>query len=138
MSSLFSPSWYRVAALKPRLRSHFEVHRQPFGNELAFILQDHSNGKFYRFNVNAYDILGRMNGERTVHDIWEAAIACLGDDAPTQEETIALLGRLHAVDALHVSVTADCMELFRRAQRSKKHWWKTIFAQSPVDATATA
>lgn len=131
MSSLFSPSWYRVAALKPRLRSHFEVHRQPYRNEVAFILQDHSTGKFYRFNLNAFDILGRMNGERTVHDIWEAAVACLGDDAPTQDETIALLGRLHAADALHVNVTADCMELFRRAQRSKKYWWQSI-VRSPL------
>ncbi len=89
------------------------------------MLQNHSNGKFYRFNVNAFDIVGRMNGQRTVHDIWEAAVECLGDDAPTQDETIALLGKLHEADALHVNATADCMELFRRAQRSHKSWWQT-------------
>lgn len=126
MTSIFSPSWYRVAALKPRLRSHFEVHRQTFRNEIAYILQDHSTGKFYRFNVNAYDIIGRMNGERTVHEIWEAGIACLGDDSPTQDETIALLGRLHAIDALHVDATADSLEIFRRAQRNKKHRLKKL------------
>ena len=81
MSSVFSSSWYRVAALKPLLRGHFEVHRQPFRNELAFLLQDHSTGKFYRFNANAYDIIGRMDGEQTVHDIWEATLACVGDEA---------------------------------------------------------
>lgn len=125
MSGLHSPSWYRVAALKPRLRTHFEVHRQSYGNELAFLLQDHSVGKFYRFNVNAYDILGRMDGSRSVHEIWEASVECLGDDAPTQDETIALLGRLHAVDALQLYVTPDCLELFQRAQRNTKPWWKT-------------
>lgn len=131
MSSFFSPSWYRVAALKPRLRAHFEVHRHPFGNELAFLLQDHSTGKFYRFNANAYDIIGRMDGDRTVHDIWEATVACLGDDAPDQEETIALLGRLHAVDALQVSVTPDCLELFRRSQRIQSQGWKRLL-RSPL------
>lgn len=111
--------------MKPRLHAHFEVHRQPVGKELAFLLQDHSLGKFYRFNVNAYDILGRMDGVRTVHDIWEASVACLGDDAPTQDDTIALLGRLHSVDALKLNITPDCQELFERAQRSKKPWLKS-------------
>ncbi len=126
MSSLLSSSWYRVAALKPQLRAHVEIHRQPIGNELAFLLQDHSLGKFYRFNVNAYEFLGRMDGARTVHDMWEDSVACLGDDAPTQDEIIALLGRLHAFDALQLNVTADCQELFKRAQRNKKKWWKSV------------
>lgn len=125
MSSLLSASWYRVAALKPRLRTHFEVHRQALGREHAFLLQDHSLGKFYRFNVNTYDILGRMDGVRTLHDIWEESVECMGDSAPSQDETIALLGRLHAIDALQSKVTPDCLELFHRAQRSNKAWWKT-------------
>ena len=131
MSSLFSASWYRVATLKPRLHTHFEVHRQPSGNELAFLLHDHSTGKFYRFNANAYDIVGRMDGVRTVHDIWEATTTQLGDDAPSQDETIALLGRLHSIDALKVNVTPDCLELFQRAQKSKKPWLKSV-ARSPL------
>lgn len=123
MASLFSPSWYRVAALKPRLRSHIHVHRQPYGDELAYLLQDSSTGKFYRFNSSAHDIIGRMNGGRTVHEIWEAAVAHLGDEAPSQEDTIELLGRLHSVDALQVSVTPDCLELFRRSEKSRRQGW---------------
>jgi putative peptide zinc metalloprotease protein len=95
------------------------------------MLQDHSLGKFYRFNVNAYDILGRMDGLRTVHEIWEETVVCIGDDAPTQDDIIAVLGRLHAVDALQLNVTPDCLELFERAQRSQKTWWKTAL-RSPL------
>jgi putative peptide zinc metalloprotease protein len=131
MSSQTSSSWYRVASLKPRLRSHIQVHRHPVGNDVAFLLQDHSLGKFYRFNVHAYDILGRLDGLSTVHDIWEASVVCLGDDAPTQDDIIALLGRLHSVDALQLNVTPDCLELFERSQRSKKTWWKTVL-RSPL------
>lgn len=131
MSSQTSSSWYRVASLKPRLRSHIEVHRHPVGKDVAFLLQDHSLGKFYRFNVNAYDILGRLDGLSTVHDIWEASVVCHGDDAPTQDDIIALLGRLHGVDALQLNVTPDCLELFERAQRSQKTWWKTAL-RSPL------
>ncbi|MFK7888895.1 MAG: HlyD family efflux transporter periplasmic adaptor subunit [Gammaproteobacteria bacterium] len=131
MSSLFSPSWYRVASLKPRLRSHFEVHRQPTRGDLSFVLQDHAQGKFYRFNLNAYDLVGRMNGERAVHEIWQEALNALGDDAPTQDDTIALLGKLHEADALQVNVTADCMELFRRTQKANKSWWQST-ARNPM------
>lgn len=125
MSSLLSSSWYRVASLKPKLHTHFEVHRQHSGNELVFLLQDHSLGKFYRFNISTYDILSRMDGVRTVHDIWEASVTCLGEDAPTQDDTIELLGRLHRIDGLKMNVTPDCVELFQRAQLSRKSWWKT-------------
>jgi len=131
MTTLLSSSWYRVASLKPRLRSHIELHRRASRGELAFLLHDHSMGKFYRFNVNAYDILGRMNGVRTVHDIWEQSVASLGDDAPTQDDIIALLGRLHSIDALKVNVSPDCKELFQRAQRNKKIWWVSVL-RSPL------
>ena len=117
MSSLFSPSWYRVAALKPLLRPHFEVHRQTLGNELAFLLQDQSTGKFYRFNANAYDIIGRMDGVRTTHEIWEATVACLGDEAPTQDETIRLLGLLYQADALRSDVIPETKAMLERRQR---------------------
>lgn len=112
--------------MKPRLRAHFEVHRQPSGRQLAFLLQDHALGKFYRFDLGAYDILGRMNGERTVHDIWEASVSCLGEASPTQDDIIALLGRLHAVDALQVNVSPDCQELFKRYKRQRKSRLKTL------------
>ncbi len=131
MSTLMSSSWYRVASLKPRLRSHIELYRRPTGGELAFLLHDHSIGKFYQFNVNAYDVLGRMDGVRTVHDIWESSVACLGDEAPTQDDVIALLGRLHSIDALKVNVSPDCEELFLRSKRNNKRWWETAL-RSPL------
>jgi len=38
--SLFSPSWYRVANLKPRIRAHARILRQSFRGEVWFVLQD--------------------------------------------------------------------------------------------------
>jgi putative peptide zinc metalloprotease protein len=108
-----------------------EVHRQPTGDDVEYFLQDHSLGKFYRFNLNAYDILGRLDGERTVNEVWEDTIACLGDDAPSQDEIIDLLGRMHAIDALQLDVTPDCLELLQRTQRNKKVWWKSAL-RSPL------
>jgi putative peptide zinc metalloprotease protein len=66
-----------------------------------------------------------MNGERTTHEIWETACAELGDDAPSQDETIRLLGMLHGADLLRCDVSPDTAELLRRTQR-REHadWWR--------------
>ncbi len=122
--SLFSPSWYRVAALRPRLRSHTRIHRHHYRNELWYVLQDRSAGKFHRFTPAAYYLIGLMNGERTVQQLWERAGVQLGDDLPTQDEVIRLLGQLHAADVLQCDVPPDLLELFRRHQQHRKAQWK--------------
>ena len=115
--SVFSASWYRVAALKPRLRDHVEVHRHPYGDTLAYVLQDHATGKLHRFNAAAYDIIGRMNGERTLQSIWEATVEILGDDAPTQDEALQALALLHGAGLVRGDVPADTAALFALQQQ---------------------
>jgi putative peptide zinc metalloprotease protein len=115
--SLFSPSWYRVGGLKPRLRSHAQIHRHQYRGQLWYILQDLSSERFHRFSPSAYMIIGLMDGQRTVQEIWDTALAQLGDDAVSQDEVIQLLGQLHSADVLQCDVPPDTAELFRRHQR---------------------
>ncbi len=115
--SLFSPSWYRVAGLKPRLRSHAQVHRHQYRGQVWYILQDLSSERFHRFSPSAYTVIGLMDGQRTVQEIWDAALAQLGDDAVSQDEVIQLLGQLHSADVLQCDVPPDTAELFRRHQK---------------------
>jgi len=117
--SLFSSSWYRVADLKPRLRSHTQVHRHHYRGQLWYVLQDDCSARYHRFTPAAYYLIGRMNGERSVQEIWDASNIDLGDDAPTQDDTIELLGQLHGFDVLHCDVPPDSEELFRRYERDK-------------------
>ncbi len=123
-SSLFSPSWYRVAGLKPRLKSHVEIHRHHYRGELWYVLQDNSSSKFQRFTPAAYQLIGLMDGERTVQQIWEAARIRLGEDAPTQEEAIRLLAQLHAVDILQTDVLPDTAEMLKRFEKQQYGKWK--------------
>jgi putative peptide zinc metalloprotease protein len=122
-SSLFSPSWYRVAGLKPRLRSHVEIHRHHYRGELWYVLQDHSSGRFQRFTPAAYLLIGLMDGKRTVQEIWEVSRARLGEEAPTQEEVIRLLSQLHAVDVLQADVMPDTAELVKRFEKREHGKW---------------
>jgi len=118
--TLFSPSWYRVANLKPRLRTHTQLHRHEYQGEVWYILQDHAGGRSHRFSPAAYRLVGLMDGKRTIEELWQSLNAQAGDEAPTQDETIRLLGQLHAADAMICDVPPDGEELFRRFQRHRR------------------
>ncbi|MCX2982598.1 hypothetical protein EYC98_17180 [Halieaceae bacterium IMCC14734] len=118
--SFFSPSWYRVAELKPRLRSHALLHRHEYRGRVWFVLQDIAGGKSHRFTPAAYRFIGLMDGKSTIQELWDAVSRESGDDAPTQDEVIRLLGQLHAADALISDVQPDSEELFRRFQRQQR------------------
>ena len=122
--ALFSPSWYRVAALKPRIRAHTRIHRHAYRNKVWFVLQDNASGRSHRFSPAVHHFIGLMDGQRSVQQIWEATSTHLGDAAPTQEEVIRLLGQLHSADALLCDVPPDSMEVFRRHERHERMQWR--------------
>jgi putative peptide zinc metalloprotease protein len=117
---LFSPSWYRVAGLTPRLRSHARIHRHTYRGETWYVLQDLSSDRFSRFSPAGYFLIGLMDGRRTVQQIWEAGNERLGDEAPTQEEMIQLLSQLHAADVLQTNVPPDTAELLERHETIRR------------------
>lgn len=123
MSELHSPSWYRVAKLRPRLRSHVRFHRHHYRNERWYVLEDRISRRMHRFNAVSHFVIGLMDGRRTVDQIWQAAVDRFGDDAPTQDEVIRLLGQLHTAEVLQSEVTPDLEELLRRTVKAKKKTW---------------
>jgi putative peptide zinc metalloprotease protein len=120
---LFSPSWYRIAKLKPRLRAHSEIHRHMYRGEKWFVMQDHSTGKFYRFSPMAYYIIGLMDGKRTVQELWELAAEKFGDDSPTQDDVIRLFRQLHVGDMLLCDVPPNTQELLLRGKKIDRARW---------------
>jgi putative peptide zinc metalloprotease protein len=129
--SLFSQAWYRVADIRPRLRSHAQIQRQTYRRKDWYVLQDHSTGRFHRFSSEAYLIIGLMDGRRTLGQIWEAACARLGDDMPTQDEVIGLLSQLHHSDVLQSDIPPDIADLYERQSRARRaHWLGRL--QSPM------
>jgi len=136
-TALFSPSWYRVAKLKPRLRKHIEIHRHDYRGRIWHVLQDHANGRAHRLSPAAYHLLGLMDGKRSVQKLWDLANEHLAHRAPTQDETIRLLGQLHAADAMICDVSPDSREIFRRYQRHerqkiKQKIWSPLAIRIPI------
>lgn len=119
--SLFSQSWYRVAPLRPRLRSHVQIHKHCYRGNDWYVLQDHFTGRHHRFSPEAYQIIGLMDGRRSLSQIWEKACLEMGDHMPTQDEVIGLLSLLFRSDLLQTSALPDYNELQQRRRESKKN-----------------
>lgn len=116
-ASLFSPSWYRVAPLKPRLRQQATLVRHVYRGERHYILQDQGSGRFLKLNPAAYQIVALMDGELTLDAIWQRTCETLGDDAPTQDEVLNLMTQLHQANVLLTDQAPDLAELNERRQR---------------------
>ena len=121
-----SPSWYRVAALRPRLRSHARVHRHEYRGRRWYVLQDRISRRSHRLNPPAHYLVGLMVGRLTLQELWDAAAQRFGDEAPTQDEVIQLLGQLHAADLVQSEGAPDVDELLRRARRTRN---RTLMAK---------
>ena len=129
--SLFSSSWYRVAEVRPRLRSHALIHRHLYRGQVWYVLQDRSSGRFHRFSPIANRVIGLMDGKRTLREIWELACERLGDDAPTQDEVIGMLASLHRADVLQTDIRPDMLELHQRHVRQERMKLKQ-YIQNPL------
>lgn len=64
--SFFSPSWYRVEGLQPRLRSHLRVHRHQYRGQTWYVLQDLATDQFHRFSPEAYGLIGLIDRKSVV------------------------------------------------------------------------
>lgn len=110
MSAVYSPRWYRVAGLKPRLAGQLQVRRQHLRGQTWYLLALQGSHRSVRLNPAAYAIAGRFDGGRTVQQLWDQLLA--GDaDPPTQDEVIDLLERLREALLLQLGSGADAERL---------------------------
>ena len=71
----FSESWSRIADLKPSLRATAQVHRQWFRGRAWRVVRDAASNEHFRISQQAYNFLGRLDGERTVEAAWRTSAA---------------------------------------------------------------
>lgn len=115
-----SPFWYRVAALKPRLREHVTVRMHRYRRQLWYVIGDGLRNRVHRLSPAAYVLVAAMDGSRTLDSLWTEAAVTLGEQAPSQDEVIELLGQLHSNDLIAGDVPPDARELFERQQKASR------------------
>jgi len=122
---LESQHWYRIAGLRPVLGSHGKFYRHIYRGNVWYVLRDEASGRTHRFTPIAHDFIARMNGVRTVAEIWSLTENAPDDEALTQDEVLELLGKLHAADLLIADITPDSQELLQRYRFQERKKWKT-------------
>ncbi|MEF7616675.1 PqqD family peptide modification chaperone [Aquincola sp. MAHUQ-54] len=118
--ALSSTHWWRVAPLKPRLRGHVQIHRHVYRGRTWYVVEDRVAAKFYRFNFASYRVIDLFDGRRSLQEVWDRLAAEIGEDTPTQEEVVQLLGQLHTADLLQFDVTPDAAELLERRGKERR------------------
>lgn len=134
---LNSDVWHRVAALRPRLRSQARLYRHCYRGEVWYLLQDPATGRVHRFAPTARLVIAAMDGQRSVEALWHLACRHLGEEAPTQDDMVQLLGQMHGADLLQTDVTPDTAEVFQRSERERKasvrrHWSNPMAVRLPL------
>ncbi|SDJ36429.1 HlyD family efflux transporter periplasmic adaptor subunit [Billgrantia gudaonensis] len=129
--TLYSQHWHRVADLRLRLRRHASLHRHEYRGKPWYVLHDTLTGQVHRFTPEAYQVIGRLDGQRTLGEIWQQVSASLGDAMPTQQEMIGLIGRLHNANVLAGHRDIDIGELSRRQRKLQRSKWQQVI-RSPL------
>lgn len=119
-----STIWYRVARLTPRLRPHIKVHRHRYRGLPWYVLYDHATGRIHRFTPAAYMLIAQFDGARTVDEAWQGLAATHDAEAPSQDDVIRLLSRLHQNDLIQYAGSPDIADLLERYNRQSRQLLK--------------
>ena len=117
--SLFSAHWHRVHGVRPRLAGDVDVTRHLYRGRLSWVLQRRSTSTSHRLDTGAFELVDRLDGQRTVGEIWEQALHERDREAPTQDEWIALLAELQAAELLVVDQRVVSERLFERREKRR-------------------
>jgi putative peptide zinc metalloprotease protein len=116
---LFSPMWYRIAELRPRLRNDCEMHAHVYRGRTWYVLVDAASSRSHRFSEAAHYFIELMDGELKVEQLWQKTEDRFGETAPTQDEALELLSSLHAADLIQSNISPDADELLRRSSKAQ-------------------
>ena len=128
--SLLSPHWYRVAYLKPRLRSGVRISRQQVRGQTWYVLTDPVSGRHHRFNGLAYALIAGCDGELTIDDLWAQRVDAEGDDAPTQAQAIEVFAQAFGANLLGGDVAPDAGGVMKA--QGKRHAQRQRAALNPL------
>ncbi len=127
-NQMLSQHWYRLSNVKLSLPNHVRIHQHQYRKILWYVLCDEISGKHHRFNQASYNFIRLIDGKRTADDIWKKLNDDFGDDAPTQDEVIRLLGTLHLSNLLHTDQVINIQQLIDRKKKQRKHRLKSKYA----------
>ena len=130
--SLFSSHWYRVAGLRPRVRSNVVANRHYYRGAVWYVVGAKTNKSQLRINASAYYVFAQLDGARTVEAVWQSALAVLKENAPSQDEVLRLLGHWFDAALIDFQRETDIDELFdehlrKETRATRARFWNPLF-----------
>ena len=122
----YSDAWHRVAGVRACLRSSVRAHRQNFRGQAWVVLRDSLSSDFFRITADAYAFLSRLDGVRTIDEVWVDLMESEPELALTQEEVVQLLGQLHLSNLLQFDRGAAAASLFERYRERRSREIKAL------------
>ncbi|HYZ34544.1 MAG TPA: hypothetical protein VE684_19945 [Crenalkalicoccus sp.] len=115
-ASMFSPLWHRVEAIRPRVRPELNIERHVIRGDVWYVAKDRFSTRAHRFSAGVYAVLMRMDGRRTLGEIWSEVAERFGENAPSQGQVLQLVGQLYAFGLVQADRAVDTRELAERAR----------------------
>ncbi len=123
--------WLRVTDLYPQLGEHVNIYSHVYRGDRWYVLHDTSSGRHLRVNESARAFIVRLNGDRSVDEIWQIVDAELGEQAPSKAEIVRILAQLFAIDLLNSGLPVDVKEFFDR-YRTVRNQHRRRAAMNPL------
>ena len=91
-----------------------QITRQRYRGKRWHVVHDPASNKFYRLSPVSHEVVGLLDGVRTVEDAWKIVVEKHGDEAPTQPEVIQLVSNLYNSNLLSIEASPETEQLLRR------------------------
>jgi putative peptide zinc metalloprotease protein len=108
------------APARPALRPGLRLSRHTYRGAPWYVMEDPSTGKSHRCTLGGYLFIGRLDGRRSVEDIWQEVVEDLGEDAPSQDDILQLLSQMHSADVLLLGHAPDVREVLERRRKTDR------------------
>lgn len=119
-TAFLSSDWYRVADLRLRRHSHVRSVRHIYRGDIWHVLQDPQSGKTHRLTEAGFAFFSRLDGQRSVQEIWLRCCALFPEHPPSQTEILQLLAQLHSGDLILGDRLPNLPEVDRRAREEER------------------
>ncbi|MGF7206223.1 putative peptide zinc metalloprotease protein [Skermanella aerolata] len=130
-SGEFDLTWSAVAGLKPRLKPHVEIARHQYRGEGSYLLRDALSGRVHRLLDGAYDIVGALDGRRSVEEIFVQVAERRTDAGPSRGDVADLIMRLDGMGLLRTGRPPNAEKIQRR-QASQRRSVVLAHLKSPL------
>jgi len=126
-SSLFSAQWHRVRDVSPSMASDVEVTRHIYRGRVSYLLHRRSTTVSHRLDAISYELIDKLDGQTTVGQLWEQAVTQRDQDAPTQDELIALFHELYSAELIVLNKRIAAERMYERRQKLRSNQLRQKF-----------